>query len=171
MNLKNFIRRGCAHICKRRFRRTILRVVTGFYLGGGFNGMPAITLAQKLGLKWDLLRNHLRHRIEEGLNGVLYGDDDVNTHILRLGFRSEESQIAGLTTGDLFHTCVYPRPKHLSSVVDASKYQDRPYELCLALGEPQLAYRSFDLAVLEFYRNDPRYYYSSDDVNGSISIT
>jgi len=38
----------------------------------------------------------------------------------------------------------------------------------LALGEAQLSYRSFDLSVLEFYRNDPRHRYENDDINGRI---
>lgn len=65
---------------------------------------------------------------------------------------------------------VYPRTTHLKSVVDSSDYIGRPYVLELALGHPQLSFRSFDLSVLEFYRNDPRYSYENRDIDGSISI-
>jgi hypothetical protein len=58
----------------------------------------------------------------------------------------------------------------LKRAVNRAKYKGRPFTLRLALGEPQLAYAVFDLAVLELYRNDPRYYYHSDDVSGRISI-
>src|SRR5205823_3781692 len=34
----------------------------------------------------------------------------------------------------------------------------------------QLSFRSFDLSVLEFYRNDPRYEYENRDLDGSISV-
>ncbi len=54
-------------------------------------------------------------------------------------------------------------------VVDRSDYQNKPYELALALGSPQVIHRSFDLSVLEYYRNDPRYIYKNDDVRGRIS--
>ncbi|MCK4822055.1 AAA family ATPase, partial [bacterium] len=64
--------------------------------------------------------------------------------------------------------CIYPRPKHLKTAVNRMQYDGEPYRLYLALGEPQLAYRSFDLSVLEFYRNDPRYSYENDDVRGKI---
>ncbi|MEK7452419.1 MAG: hypothetical protein AAB664_03700, partial [Patescibacteria group bacterium] len=63
--------------------------------------------------------------------------------------------------------CVYPSKSHLATVVDARTYDGRPYTLALALGEPQLAYRALHLRVLEFYRNDPRYHYETDDVSGS----
>ena len=42
--------------------------------------------------------------------------------------------------------------------------------LCLALGKAQLEYKSFELSVLELYRNDPRYSYEYDDIHGYISI-
>ncbi|SEP51339.1 hypothetical protein SAMN02990966_07948 [Rhodospirillales bacterium URHD0017] len=38
-------------------------------------------------------------------------------------------------------------------------------------GEQVIAHRSFDLVVLEVYRNDPQYHYSSDDIQGTLSIT
>jgi hypothetical protein len=41
----------------------------------------------------------------------------------------------------------------------------------LALGEPQLRALAFDPAVLEVYRNDPRYRYSTNDISGHISVT
>jgi len=53
----------------------------------------------------------------------------------------------------------------------SDEFRDRPFTLILALGEPQLNYAVFDLNVLETYRNDPRYFYSTDDIGGSISIS
>ena len=64
--------------------------------------------------------------------------------------------------------CLYPRPVHLQAVVNPSEYGDEPYKLELALGSPRLAHRSFDLSVLEYYRNDPRYMYKNDDIRGHI---
>ena len=40
-----------------------------------------------------------------------------------------------------------------------------------AIARAQLSTHAFDLAVLEFYRNDPRYKYSCDDIHGWISIS
>jgi hypothetical protein len=55
-------------------------------------------------------------------------------------------------------------------VVDKAKYAGQPYTLMLALGEPQLNYRAFNLRVLEFYRNDPRYSFENDDIHGCIYV-
>ena len=67
--------------------------------------------------------------------------------------------------------CVYPSRTYLENTVDRSSYSMVPFTLRLALGEPQLSFLAFDLSVLEIYRNDPRYYYSNDDISGSISIS
>ena len=40
----------------------------------------------------------------------------------------------------------------------------------MVLGEPKLSFDSFDLSILEFYRNDPRYYYRTDGISGWISV-
>jgi len=149
----------------------ILQEVSSFYLGSrDFNGIPAIQLEKKVGVAWGNLRPLLRQLIEQDLIGVLFGDIELNTHILRLGFPPKDTQISKLSTDELCHTCVYPRAKHLEKIVDSSLYANEPYKLCMALGEPQLAFRSFDLSVLESYRNDPRYFYKNDDINGSISV-
>ena len=55
--------------------------------------------------------------------------------------------------------------------MDRSTYENKPYILAMALGTPQLDFRAFDLSVLEFYRNDPRYIYENDDIRGWISIS
>lgn len=65
---------------------------------------------------------------------------------------------------------MYPSPSHLSAVVDQSRYAVQPYTLRLALGAGQLEYVSFDLAVLERYRNDPRYHYDTNDFTGKIVV-
>jgi len=151
-------------------KEQILNEIAEYYLNSGdFNGIPAIALIQKYDPDWIGLKDIVKTLIDEDNVGVIYSDTDVNTHIIRVGFEPKEIQIAKLDTIDA-HACLYPRPSHLEKVVDRSLYSDRPYVLELALGAPQLSYRSFDLSVLEHYRNDPRYYYSNDDVNGHISI-
>ncbi len=152
-------------------RDEILGEVTSHYLDSrDFNGISAIKLAKSLGVGWKDIRAPLRELIEDDAIGVLYSDIELNTHILRLGFPPKDVQTSKLDTDDVVHTCVYPRPEHLRKVVDASLYAGEPFKLCLALGEPQLAYRSFDLTVLESYRNDPRYSYRNNDISGSISV-
>lgn len=149
----------------------ILQAVTNHYLNSGdFNGLPVISLLQETGFQRSEINVSLQELINEDLIGILYSEFEPNTHILRLGFPPKDIQISKLDTDDLFHTCIYPLPTHLKKVVNPAEYIAEPYKLCLALGEAQLAYRAFDLSILEFYRNDPRYYYNNDDINGSISV-
>lgn len=75
-----------------------------------------------------------------------------------------------MSTADV-HACAYPTITHLANVVDYNSYTGKPYTLELALGEPQISFRAFDLSVLEFYRNDPRYTYTTDDIRGKIHLT
>ena len=147
----------------------ILIEVTEFYLDSrDFNGIPMRTLAGRFGVDWHELYDPICQLINEDLAGIIDKDTDINPHIIRRGFEGKESQIKKLTSEASIHACIYPCPKHLKSIVNRLQFDGQPYKLCLALGEPQLAYRSFYLSVLEFYRNDPRYNYENDDVRGSI---
>lgn len=145
----------------------ILKEVTQFYLDSrDFNGIPTRQLEGKLKVDWSKLCDPLQELISKDLVGIIFPSTDVNPHVIRVGF--ETTQIEKLNKVDPHHACVYPRPKHLATVVDKKDYSGEPFKLEMALGMPQLAYHSFELSVLEFYRNDPRYAYQSDDINGNI---
>jgi hypothetical protein len=149
----------------------LLNHVTDFYLSSSdFNGITLESLAARCGFDHDQLAQHLSPLIQEELIGIVFSDTDVNPHILRVGLEPTELQLAKLSKREL-SGCAYPRPKHLELAVDRRILEDRPYALALALGAPQLAFRTFDLSVLEIYRNDPRYRYSNDDVSGHIVIS
>jgi hypothetical protein len=151
--------------------KSLLKEVTRFYLNSGdFNGIPVLQLADQLKKRWEGVNPIVGALIEEELIGILDTKSDVNPAIIRVGFEPKEVQIQKLDNSDLRHMHIYPRTAHLKSVVDSSDYIGRPYVLELALGHPQLSFRSFDLSVLEFYRNDPRYSYENRDIDGSISI-
>lgn len=150
----------------------ILQITTDYYLNSGdFNGISAQELSDEIGAEWTDLAEPLTKLISDDLIGLLYSDVEINTHVFRVRFEEKGNQIKKLSTQDLYHTCIYPLRKHLEQVVNRSNYQGRPYLLELALGSPQLAFRSFNLTILEQYRNDPRYHYSNDDVRGTISAT
>ena len=143
----------------------LLDEITERYLTSrDFNGTSMSTLAADQ-------KAALYSLVEKGLASVIWEQVDVNPHILRHDFPKVEDQLEWLQTGDNHaHTCMYPTSRHLQSAVDVSNYEGRPFELELALGAPQLDFRTFELAILENYRNDPRYVYSSDDVSGLISV-
>lgn len=149
----------------------ILNEVTDRYLAStDFNGTPIRQLSKQMSIRWADFSRITGELIRDQKLRILYSDTELNTHIIRLGFESIESQLARLSSADV-HACAYPTPEHLTEVVDRSKYDGRPYTLSLALGTPQLSYKAVDLSVLEFYRNDPRYEYVTDDIHGRISLT
>lgn len=81
-----------------------------------------------------------------------------------------EEQIAKLhEADDLTHVCAYPSASALADAVQPAEFADRPFTLLLAQGRPQLDPIFFDLMILEEYRNDPRYSYSTSDIEGRIS--
>jgi len=147
----------------------MLTRITNFFLDShDFNGIPIWTLTADLNGDWHDIREELRPLVEKDMIGLIDEETDVNPHIIRRGFEPIQNQLTKLDKEKPTHMCVYPRPSVLREVVDKSKFDGVPYGLELALGEPQLSYRSFDLSVLEFYRNDPRYRYETDDINGRI---
>ncbi len=151
------------------FAEKILSLVTDFYLGSqDFNGIPIWNLQNELNCDWPFVREIIKKLVKEELVGVIDEDTDVNPHIIRIGFEPVNIQISKLEKDTPKHLCIYPRPKYLEKVVERNKYNREPYKLYLALGEAKLAYRSFDLSVLESYRNEPRYSYESDDIRGHI---
>lgn len=150
----------------------LLEEVAQHYLNSEqFNGITVGSLASKLGLQLSEITEALVPLINEGKLSVLFGDVHPNPYIRALPDESQENQIKKLITSGADYACVYPLPNYLRGVVDKAQYEGRPFTLELALGTPQLAYKSFDLSVLEVYRNDPRYYYSNDDIQGSISVS
>jgi hypothetical protein len=151
-------------------KQAMLREITRHYFeSGDFNGSPLIQLA---GTSQNWLRT-LRALVREGRVSVVFGDIHPNAHIKALPSESTEKQLEKLRADglDLFHVCAYPTEVQLSKVVGPGEYADRPFTRRLALGAPQLAYESFDLSILEYYRNDPRYHYTNDDISGTISYT
>ena len=151
--------------------KSFLEEVTRFYLNSGdFNGISVSHLSGKLKRSWKGVKPIGEALIRRELIGILDSKSDVNPAINRIGFEPTQAQLKKLENSNLGHVYVYPRDAHLKAVVDTSDYVDRPYTLELARGHQQFSFRSFDLSVLEFYRNDPRYMYENRDIDGLISI-
>jgi hypothetical protein len=150
----------------------ILGTITEFYLSSrDFNGSPIENLARDFRLEESELKNVLIFLIREDKISLNFGDIHPNPHIKAFPEESPEKQIAKLQSANLGNVCAYPSESHLELTVNPFDYEDRPFTRRLALGEPQLLYESFDLSVLEFYRNDPRYYYTNNDISGSIGVS
>lgn len=152
-------------------KHDILGKITEFYLSTrNFNGLPIRDIFLYFEIGESELRNILISLIREGKISLNFGDIHPNPHVKALWEETGEEQIEKLQRSNLQNVCAYPSILHLKQVVDPSKYQGRPFTLRLALGEPQLSFESFDLSVLEFYRNDPRYSYINYDISGRISV-
>lgn len=149
----------------------LLKEVTKFYLDSGdFNGLPLSQLADRLSQSESEIKRAVAGLIDKELIGVLDTKSDINPAIIRVGFEAKDVQLKKLLDPRLPHAFIYPRTAHLQSIVHPANYDGQPYSLELALGHAQLSFRSFDLSVLEFYRNDPRYSYENRDIDGFISI-
>jgi hypothetical protein len=144
-----------------------IETITRHYLeSGDFNGTSVRTLTSSE----DEQRQIARDLIVAGLVSINLGDRHPNPHIKAFSAEPPEEQLKKLETADLTHACLYPTPQHLATIVSVASYSGRPFTLRLALGDAQLDYRAFDLRVLEHYRNDPRYLYETDDIQGHTSV-
>jgi len=161
----------------------MLRKITDFYLNSeDFNGI----IITDLGDDFEIVRDTLKELLESEKIVLNFGDRHPNPHILALEPEPKDQQLIKLNNLKLeepiyeeygplkmqlnsINCCAYPSKHHLRSVVEKERYGNKPYTLLLALGEPQLSYKAFNLRVLEFYRNDPRYSYETDDIHGSMS--
>lgn len=154
-------------LTKERF----LQIITNHYLkSGDFNGYPTRKFVKGRKAKKNL-KKILKELINDELMSLNFGDYHPNPHIKALPPHPIEVQIKKIKRCNFTHVCAYPEKKYLQTVVKEEDYYDKPFTKKLALGDAQLTYYSFDLSVLEFYRNDPRYYYQTDDISGFISIT
>jgi hypothetical protein len=148
--------------------RKVLNSVTKFYLEShDFNGYPAYKLQEEYRLSNDEAKALIEELVSSGQVDVMLTG---NPHIKAFNALGIDAQIAGLRTVQFSeHFCLYPKPENLATLPELRQYNDRPYTMALARGEGQLAYRVFELSVLEHYRNDPRYFYENDSIHGSIS--
>ena len=142
-----------------------------YFESGDFNGLPVHAIAGTHDLGIAQLEPTLRELIQDEQVDVWFGNVHPNPHIKAFSWVTKEQQIDFLDSLGLSKDCcVYPSRTVLAEDPRVARYIDRPYTLELARGAGQLDHRAFDLSVLEFYRNDPRYYYETDDINGSICI-
>lgn len=140
-----------------------------YFNSGDFNGLPIRTLSEFFDIKTDEFKNSVRKAIEED---ILTARFDGNPAIRAFSKIPKETVLEQLDGKDVLdQVYLYPHEDQLKSSEHLDKYVGSPYELELAKGLGQLDFKTFDLSVLEYYRNDPRYAYSTDFIHGTISIT
>lgn len=150
-------------------KETIQSKVTEFYLKSrDFNGIQIWNLLSAIGKEWNEIKPVIQDLIKNDSIRITNEETDINPNIIRRGFELLETQLEKTNTDKPGYICLYPTKSVLKKTVNPSDYNSEPYKLRLALGEPQLSYVSFDLSVLEFYRNNPRYLYENNDIQGHI---
>ncbi len=87
----------------------------------------------------------------------------ANFHIKNFKARPVDAQIEKIEN-DGFSGCLYPTPELLKEL-KAGDGKKSPYTRELMKGVPQLSFRFFDLRMLEWYRNDPRFICEGDDMH------
>lgn len=148
-------------------KQKILESVATYYLKSrDFNGTPMSSIGTPKNRELHIIRE----LVKQGLLSINFGDIHPNPHILAFEPEPVEEQLKKLNKSKPEYTCLYPTKQYLSKVVKRSSYSGKPFTLMLALGEPSLSFRVFDLSVLEVYRNDPRYDFDTDDIHGSLSV-
>jgi len=179
----------------RSLKGQILDSATAHYLSSGdFNGLPVWDIMAAISAEEAQVFRAINALVRDGTACLIFGDRHPNPHIKAYPEEAVEVQIAKLNrwrdteknakpfdvidipgkrivfTEDKLSPCLYPTSTHLSTMVDKAQYAGQPFTLRLALGEPSLNFETFDLSVLEAYRNDPRFYYHNSEVSGSIYL-
>jgi hypothetical protein len=105
---------------------------------------------------------------------VVSDRDYPNPHIRPWASRrSVEDQIRSLEaiTAGGYGVCLYPTPLGMRRVRLPRRFTGRPYEQALARGQGVLELAFFEFAVLEPYRNDPRYNFDFDDFGADMGVS
>ena len=161
-------------MCPMELVEELLQRVGQEYLDSAdFNGYRFGGSLEKPNLEGEELRKFLKKLVESDKFVVQLAEFSINPMIRYHPDASIQDQLKMLDKANFDGSefvVLYPSKNVLQSIVDPSKYEGRPFSLMLAYGEAQLDYRSFDLSVLERYRNDPRYYYEVDDIFGRIAV-
>jgi len=150
----------------------IVKTIRKYYLeSSDFNGYPVYRLKKEFGLANDQAKHIIRELIKLKKIDCVFGNIHQNPYIKPFSDLPVEDQLKlleELEFADSF--CLYPSKEILATLTEKQRAKYPPYKLELALGAGQLDFRVFDLSILEYYRNDPRYYYKTDFINGIILI-
>lgn len=150
--------------------RFIERTVVEFFLASSdFNGIPFGALVRKTGDE-AVVRSAVQRLVSNRRIDCTFERLSANPHIKRFHDIDPPKQVGLLQTENIDGICVYPSAALVQESTDVSQYNDRPFTKRLLLGEAQLEWVGFDLAVLERYFRDPRYHCSFHDYDGMISI-
>jgi hypothetical protein len=166
-----------------------------YFYSRDFNGITLSDLYEFAAIDEQAFKKQLETLIRDRSIDMIWEGDIPNQHIKPFPAPEVEKQVEKLNSIDIDQSikdaeesaqtvgegetkivwsidtigcCVYPAPEFLQKEVDWQQYSTRPFTLRLAKGEWQLRPYFFELGVLAIYRNDPRYRYQTNDVDGSL---
>ncbi|NYB28163.1 MAG: AAA family ATPase [Methanobacteriaceae archaeon] len=146
-------------------KNKIMDKIFEFYINShDFNGISIFDLEREF--KSEKIKSIIADLIREKKVTISIEENPYIKHFPEV---SVETQLNRLETYSGI-ICVYPSPTYLKKNVDPNKYRDSPFTRELLLGKGQLEPLFFDLPVLDYYFNDPRYLVLNSDYRGSISI-
>ena len=151
---------------KAKTKNLIDRIVVHYLGSANFNGLPVRTIGPESPETRAVIANLIVSRVAD----LIRGDMHPNPHIKAFEAEAAEEQLRKLNTEGIGNGCLYPTRELLTKVEAGRGLDGKPFSKALALGAAQLDFRAFDLRVLEWYRNDPRYEYRVDDIHGSIVL-
>jgi len=140
-----------------------------YFTSGDFNGLTLLELIKDTGFAKDVALAEIRVGVETDLLTI---EHMGNPHIKPFA-RVNKEEMLGFLDESMGEKpfCMYPHPEKLKSAAAAETYRETPFAYELAKGAGQLDFRAFDLSILEFYRNDPRYHYETNSIQGRICVT
>lgn len=161
------------------------RVLEYFIESKDFNGIPLRWISEEFDIDYEESINLIKLLVTE--NSVTI-QSSSNPHIIGFQHYPVDIQIKilddakGITEtiekiGDKsfsventeYPICLYPSQDYVKSNRDLTIYGIAEYTRLLAICEPQLSPRFFEIEVLERYSNDPRFDFEFKDYSGSIS--
>jgi hypothetical protein len=156
----------------KRNKESIITDVTNYYLeSSDFNGYPMQKLIDSYDSTQKEIKEIIAELIKDGKIEIVCSNMSINPHIKHLPSPSIAKQIEAFTDSRGFPSgCLYPSPTVLEKQMGKGEFSGGSYTRQLALGAAQLEYRVFDLSILEYYRNDPRYIYDVNGISGSVSV-
>lgn len=148
----------------------ILNKITNFYLSSrDYNGISLGDLYNSFSINNNYMLKGLNELIKEKKISLNTDFPHPNPFIKAFKPLPITKQIDILSSPKEY-LCFYPTKKSLEKKVKSDDFHDRPFTYLLKIGEPQFKFLSFDLSILEYYKNDPRYHYKNDDIAGTIYV-
>jgi len=161
------------------------RIFSFFVESSDFNGIPLRRISKEFKINYEVSIDVIKRLVTENSVSI---QSSSNPHIIGFQHYPVDIQLKilddakGITEriekiGEIsfsvesteFPICLYPSQDYAKANIDLTIYGTAEYTKLLAICEPQLSPRFFEIEVLERYSNDPRFDFEFEDYSGSIS--